>query len=501
MARPERRLTPDKSALDRLGYELRELRKARKLSQARLAKMVHVSDDTIQKSETAQRRPARDLVKRLDVALDAGGCLLRLLDDVDRESRHTDRHTGDTDNSTVGIPGIRPGVHLVPAEDMMAMYADLSAPTGLSTDGGALPTVLNGLDLAPTGEELVMVPCRTPDGGITWMSVPRRAFLIGGMGVAGAAMVGASESGAAASPRSAPVVDGSQVAHFKHMRRVLMDSDNLFGPRRVITTLEQQLRQMQYLRQNGRGSTDHHNELVSIQTQFADLCGWLHQDSGHFREAQFWLDRALEWAHTSCDTEAAAFILARKSQLAGDAGDAATSIGVAHAAIAMAKPNSRAKAIAMTYAGHGHALSGDKAASQRAYDKARELLGSVSDTGLQYGFFLDAPYIEVQRARSLATLGEHGAAAQRFQEAIVSLPEGFHRDKGVYLAREAIAHACAEEIDRAAEVGLKALSIGAETGSSRILTELDGLSASLQKWSDVPAATEFRNAMRNQQRT
>lgn len=78
MSRPERDLYPDRSALDRFGYELRRWRKARGLSQDRLGTLVHVSGDLIYRIELGQRRPARDLAHRCDQALDTGEALLRL---------------------------------------------------------------------------------------------------------------------------------------------------------------------------------------------------------------------------------------------------------------------------------------------------------------------------------------------------------------------------------------------------------------------------------------
>lgn len=93
-----------------------------------------------------------------------------------------------------------------------------------------------------------------------------------------------------------------------------------------------------------------------MQVQFADLIGWLYQDSGDHQAAQHWLDRALECAHLAGDDNSVAFILARKSQLAADMGDPAEAVAVAEAAVKLARPRSRIAAAAAVYAAHGHAL-------------------------------------------------------------------------------------------------------------------------------------------------
>lgn len=58
--------------------------------------------------------------------------------------------------------------------------------------------------------------------------------------------------------------------------------------------------------------------LLYLQAQYGEFASWLHHDAGDFRMAQHWTDRALEWSQTAGDPEMTAYILARKSQLAGD---------------------------------------------------------------------------------------------------------------------------------------------------------------------------------------
>jgi len=117
------------------------------------------------------------------------------------------------------------------------------------------------------------------------------------------------------------------------------------------------------------------------------------------------------------------------------------------------------------------------------------------DPDSQWGSWLDSAYIEAQRAYSLATLDDNRGAASVFRAAIAELPPGFHRDRGVYLAREAVALANADEPDEAATVGLQALAIGSDTGSARIGRELARLDEDLNRWSRNPAVVDFKNAL------
>jgi len=78
MPQAAKQLNPDLSARDKFGAELRRWRQTRGLSQAVLARLVHVSPDLVAKVEKAQRWPTARLVSRWDEVLDAGGALSEL---------------------------------------------------------------------------------------------------------------------------------------------------------------------------------------------------------------------------------------------------------------------------------------------------------------------------------------------------------------------------------------------------------------------------------------
>lgn len=127
---------------------------------------------------------------------------------------------------------------------------------------------------------------------------------------------------------------------------------------------------------------------------------------------------------------------------------------------------------------------------------AHQQLGKSSsgDPPARLAKWLDASYIEVQRARCLSILGEHPAAATIFERAIEELPPQYCRDRGVYLARAGRAYACSGEPERAVAAGTQALAVVHQTGSGRIITELATLNSELARWKTMPSVTEFREA-------
>ncbi|MGQ0775404.1 MAG: hypothetical protein ACT4NY_13430 [Pseudonocardiales bacterium] len=354
------------------------------------------------------------------------------------------------------------------------------------------------LPLTAEAEDSIVVPALTHDGKVVFVTLPRRLF-IGGLGAAGLAGMADSRSGhqllRIPESEEASVIDVDLVEHFQQIKKTLMDNDNLFGAGSVVQSTQEQISTIQRLRQSYRGAGQ--QKLLQVQTQFADLCGWAYQDLGDYRASVYWSGRALEWSHMCGDREATSFILARRSQLAADMGDPTEAVDAAEAALKMMSGESgRVMAVALTYAAHGHALRRDSVNCEHSYAMAQDLLERFeTDPACPWALFLDRSYIEVQRARSLTFLGECGAAVKSFQEAISTLPRGYPRDRGVYLAREAVAHVGNGDAEQACAVGFQALIIGAETGSGRIIGELESLDAALKKFPSTSSVTDFREAM------
>jgi tetratricopeptide (TPR) repeat protein len=117
------------------------------------------------------------------------------------------------------------------------------------------------------------------------------------------------------------------------------------------------------------------------------------------------------------------------------------------------------------------------------------------DPSSPWASWLDDSYIEVQRARCLSALGDHAKAAAIFRQAIDGLPDSFRRDRGVYLAREALAHARARDPEQAAAVGMQAVAIAADTQSGRVISELAEARAGLAPWATLSAVATFRDAL------
>jgi transcriptional regulator with XRE-family HTH domain len=451
-------LNPEKSPLHRWGYELRELRMTRGLSLRQLARKALIDHSHLGRFERAERMADDAQAERLDRVLDAGGMLIRLWERMEGADGHVARPPPDVARARENL-------------------ASLSSETARSVND----------DL-----DRVIVPCRTRDGRISYMTVPRRALLFSGMaGITATAL--ASPLEAMAMPQRLPTGGPSPVEHYRTARRVLIQADNLMGSRHVMGTTRRTIAALRELRKQTSGKDAF--DLLELQVRYGELAGWFAQDIGDTREANTWTDHALRWAHGHGNPHLISYVLGRRSQLAADTGDRTDALDLAEAAQRDTPPRSRLHAISEVRRAHGLALQGMEAASLHAYDRALAMVGDLNDPGI-WGSWLDTGYVQVQRMHSLHLLGHHQQAAEGLRTAIDGLPVAFRRDRGVYLAREASVYASINEPEHAASVALEAVAIADETGSARIITELAYLDREFtHRWPHLPEVIQFRSAL------
>jgi tetratricopeptide (TPR) repeat protein len=343
----------------------------------------------------------------------------------------------------------------------------------------------------------LVVPCWT-DGRITWVTINRRTFLSRGgtaalAAIAAAALPPAPGGASVNLLSSAPTADGrTPVEHLAALRRVLIDADNQLGSAAVVPVTESQVAVIRHLL-DGQDGGDR-RALLTLQAQFAEFAGWLRQDGCDFEQAQYWLDRSLEWAHMAGEQDLATYILLRKSQLAGDMGQAADAADLAEAAARMAVPRSRIGATAPCFGAHGYALAGQHSAAERAIDRALNLEADADD-GSSWAIWLDPSYIKVQHARCLSALGQHGRAAAVFGDAIGDIGGSYRRDCGVYLGRQALAYARACEPEQAVAAGMRALDVAGNAQSGRVTAELGNVRIALARWQRLPDVARFHEAL------
>ncbi len=318
------------------------------------------------------------------------------------------------------------------------------------------------------------------DGGGSSEYVDRRAFL--------AALTGTAIAGAAGLLSD----HTDQVAHFHRIRVEMGDADDLIGARALVPRGTAQIQKIDSIIRADKAQPG----LDVLHAELHEFMAWLHQDQRDWTGANAWSDRALHLAIASGDANVVAHVLARKAHIAGDRGDGRETVQFAHAAVNAAPEGCYLSGIALAHGAHGHALLGDHVEAERWYERAYAMAPETADLSVRWGRWLDHSYINVHRARSLAALGNHAAAAPVFDRTVAGFPDRFARDKAVYLVRSALAHAGAGDPERAAAIGTKAVTVGASTGSARIAHGLQVLRTRLEPARNTRAVVDFRDSLR-----
>lgn len=434
------------------GVEAKAFREATRLRQGAFAEYVGVSHDTVKKWERrlADIRLSNDYAARMDEKLAAA------------------------DSAVV-----------------QRFWSILQTPTTVS--GGEIESQTLRATRDSEADDNIVVSARTLTGEVTLVAVPRRNFVLGiGAGAIGAAMSGVSRPSLADKALAGMYADAAidHVGHFDKLRMSLIESDNVYGSARTLPHVLSALNLLEQLKQGGVGNGQ---GILRMRAMFAETAAWQYQDQRDFVNAEHWAARALQWSHQLADDYYIGLSLVRMSQLACDQGDSNEAEELANAARRSAPHDSLFSAAALTFRAHALALAGDSPRSARAYDDAREIVARA-DFDPKWGMFLDDSYIDAYQAHTYAETGEYGRATTQFADAMARMQPDYPRDKGVYLARTAVAHMAADEIEQAAVAGRQSLEIGIGTRSARILYMVRRLSGMIDPASTQTGVAEFHDA-------
>ena len=234
------------------------------------------------------------------------------------------------------------------------------------------------------------------------------------------------------------------------------------------------------------------DRLLAVASRYAEFQGWLGQYPGRHDDAQFWSERALEWAKQAGDSEFVSYVLKRKSDLAEERGSARRVLDLARAAGQVPALGPRAQALAVQQEAVGHARDQDARRFEKALEEAREdVAAAVGSEDAPWGQYCTPTYIAMQEATGCIELGQPGRAVQLIESELPSIPATDQVDRGFYGAR--LARACARDgrVDRAAEEALAAWDTIVATRSQRALRELGRVRAAVGRQPKTAAAARF----------
>ncbi|MEU5162005.1 Twin-arginine translocation pathway signal [Streptomyces sp. NPDC020875] len=318
-------------------------------------------------------------------------------------------------------------------------------------------------------------------------SLDRRDFLaVGSVAVLGVVSPGDVR------PRE---IDPALVGYFHQQLAGHYAADMMLGPRDLIGTVTEQYRLISNLSRAATGAV--REDLIRVGVAYAALAGWLHQDAGLWDSTAYWHGMAQMDAQMIGDVDLTAYILSGMARLRADLGDGRATVDLCRQGLTERhRLSDRIRVNLMHQQAHGHALLGERAAVDRLLDEASRVVEDV-DPSVSWGaVHRNAHFFEVQRATCYGRMGLFEEARRMWGEVNAVMPPTARRDTGVYLARQAVAHAATGEPEHAVTLAAVSAKIAAETGSARHRGELDTLRTDMSRWRHDPVGERLEQALR-----
>lgn len=273
-------------------------------------------------------------------------------------------------------------------------------------------------------------------------------------------------------------------------------TDNVAGPQLLLPIVSQQVRFVEHLMRTSRGPTQ--ARLRVLHARFAEFLGWLHQDAGNLPAAVAWTSIAADLAGETGSGRLVAYIQMRQSNLAADCGKPQSTIALARAALhSSADLAPRQRAMALRQLADGHARLGRVADTARALDQARDQAALPECADDDLAGYCTPEYIAMEAAHCLVELGRPEQAITTLEPQLPGWHPENRRDLGRGLALLAVALARTAQPNHALDAAQHALTIIAETRSTRTELQLYRVIRELHANDAPDHAAQLRIAARN----
>ncbi|MET9222289.1 Twin-arginine translocation pathway signal [Streptomyces sp. NPDC003300] len=304
--------------------------------------------------------------------------------------------------------------------------------------------------------------------------------------VAQRSLISVTAAALVAGPVPHRAVDPALVTYFDQQLEGHYRADMLLGPHDLIGTVSEQYKLIDNLARTATGET--RRGLLRAGAAYAALVGWLYQDAGDMGAAAFWRGITQEIAIRSRDVQLVGYSLVNQAQVRTDLGDGLAVVDLCEAALDDAdRLAPKVRVMALQQQAHGASLVHDRTAVDALIDQAAGLIGRIDDEMPWGNACRRTPgYLEVQRATCYGRLGLGREAGALWHQVLAGVPVTARRDRGVYMARQAVAAATADAPDQAVEIAREVATIAVETGSVRMCRELVSLERVMRPWKDAP---------------
>jgi transcriptional regulator with XRE-family HTH domain len=351
------------------------------------------------------------------------------------------------------------------------------------------------------GELAALAPPRwrsldAPDAG-------RRAVLAGGVVAGGLLSVGPDVRERLAWAARNPLrIDMPAVAALAAVLAGQRRADDTLGSHAVLHAVLDQLALVEDLVMQARGPV--RPILVSVAQQWAEFAAWLHRNTGDQKAAWMLYAQTLEWAAELGDQTMIATVLVHKSDMAAQAGQVGSVIGLSQAAQRDNVGAAGYRALGAGLEARGYAMAGDGAAAERKLDEVHDLVTLMADQRdiSPWLYWLTPTYFQNEEGIVYGYLADD---SRYYQRAVTLLETGYpglaDDAKPIWAAGGLVhlvtVHARAGDIGQACSVAVQASEAVRLAGSARLAGMLTHACAGLRaSYPDDPRVAELAEALR-----
>ena len=406
----------------KLGAVLRELRTARRLTLAAVARQAGCVESTVSYVEGGHRRLQPWLTQELDRIYETGGVIAALASGVG-DGPHQDLASG------------------VPESDVFVVLL--------------------------------------PQGGGSVLLSRREVLAALGVGIASGKLQGQFERALEGISSNIDLLKyfGDSFNGYQEAARILRPQrliDGLLGDVAILDVLRR--RAVKYDRRR----------YSRLQARYAESLSWLSEEAGDLSSAMYWTDRASQWAQAGNWSAMTEYGFVRRSMMViSFSGDGQRAVNQAYHVFEISGASPRMRGLAAKQMAFGYALGGDRDASCRALDEAVNWLARPAredDMLLGQRSVVDEDLLAIFQATCDIYLG-HGTRAIRVLEPrLAKLSKVSARTATITRAKLARAYAHAGEPAESCRLAREALEGIEQVGSLSARGELRRTMRMLDQW-------------------
>jgi transcriptional regulator with XRE-family HTH domain len=233
------------------------------------------------------------------------------------------------------------------------------------------------------------------------------------------------------------------------------------------------------------GSPPARRSALLLAARYAELAGWMAQETGDDAAALWWTEQAVRLAEAGGDAVLAAYANVRRALVALYRGDAAETIALARRAQEAERVPLAVKGIAALREAQGLALAGDGDGCRQAIDRGAGnlALAEAEDAELPVlGSVSLADPVATVTGWCLYDLGQPAAAATMLGREVARIPADGRRAHTRFAARQALATAVAGELDQACDLTRNVIVAARDVGSATVRHDLRELARTFRRW-------------------